>query len=74
MKAFQPKSAGSDFVGECPAARTPPSGTQVRADSKLYVWWLTQVRGYHIVLVRRTPVRRMLGRIGYDSTWVLEHR
>lgn len=71
---MKPSTAGPDSGTFWPATATAPSLAQVHMHSRLRVWWLTHVQGYHVIEVRRTPVRRMLGRIGYTSAWLLERR
>ena len=49
-----------------------PSGNGlVEVTSRVQVWWLTNLKGYRIVLVRHEPRLGSFGRIEYQSTWTL---
>lgn len=44
---------------------------EVTTGSHLVMWWLTNVRGYKLVRIVRTPKQAMFGQISYKSKWWL---
>jgi len=53
---------------------TEPTGNSVQTASAFRMWWLTRVKGYRVVLVRRSPELNAFGQIRYRVFWLMEPR
>jgi putative hemolysin len=49
-----------------------PKGNRVQTTSAFRMWWLTRLKGYRVVLVKRAPELNSFGQIRYRVFWLME--
>ena len=50
------------------------TGPSVGTSSRLKVWWLTAFGGFRVVQTVRRPRGIVLGRVLYETQWLLDRR